>query len=163
MVYPELTCVGTDIDEDQIEVAKRRAKLYGVQDRCEFHCVAESAPLPLPDKSFDFCQCSSVLEYCLGDVRRFCIDEMVRLVKPQGLLFFSVPNRIYPFEIHTRWGWNYFPKWFYARYRGFQFLGSPETRPFPVSCNCIAFPWCNVPALVKSLCQESTSNARPIS
>ena len=47
MVYPELTCVGTDIDEGQIAVAKRRAKLYGVQDRCEFHCVAESAPLPL--------------------------------------------------------------------------------------------------------------------
>jgi ubiquinone/menaquinone biosynthesis C-methylase UbiE len=116
MVYPELTCVGTDIDEDQIEVAKRRAKLYGVQHRCEFHCVAESAPLPLADKSFDFCQCSSVLEYCLGDVRRFCIDEMVRLVKLNGLLFFSVPNRIYPFEIHTRkWGWNYFPKWFNAR------------------------------------------------
>ena len=117
MVYPALSCVGTDLDEGAIEIAKRRAELYGVQDRCEFHCVAEGAPLPFPDNSFDFCQCSSVLEYCLGfDVRKFCIEEMVRLVEPQGLLFFSVPNRIYPFEIHTRkWGWNYFPNWFNAR------------------------------------------------
>lgn len=117
MVYPELYCVGTDIDGDQIEVAKRRAKLYGVEDRCEFHRVGESAPLPLADNSFDYCQCSSVLEYCTDlPVRKFCIGEMVRLVKPEGLLFFSVPNRLYPFEIHTRkWGWNYFPEWFNAR------------------------------------------------
>jgi hypothetical protein len=41
---------------------------------------------------------------------------MVQLVRPGGLLFFSVPNRLYPFEIHTRkWGWNYFPKWLNAR------------------------------------------------
>jgi hypothetical protein len=40
---------------------------------------------------------------------------MARLVRPQGLLFCSVPNRLYPFEIHTRqWGWNYFPKFFNA-------------------------------------------------
>jgi hypothetical protein len=32
------------------------------------------------------------------------------------LLFFFVPNRLYPFEIHTRkWGWNYFPHWLCAR------------------------------------------------
>lgn len=117
MVYPELSCSGTDIDEGAIEVARRRAKLYGVEDRCEFHCVGEGAPLPFANSSFDFCQCSSVLEYCVAPgVRSFCIGEMVRLVSPQGLLFFSVPNRLYPFEIHTRkWGWNYFPKWFDAR------------------------------------------------
>src|SRR5689334_1823809 len=41
---------------------------------------------------------------------------MVRLVKPGGLLFFSMPNRLYPFEIHTRkWGWNWFPRLMNAR------------------------------------------------
>jgi SAM-dependent methyltransferase len=117
MVYPELSCVGTDIDEGAIEVAKRRARLYGVADRCEFHGVGEGAPLPFANDTFDFCQCSSVVEYCTDlPVRKLCIGEMVRLVKPEGLLFFSVPNRLYPFEIHTRkWGWNYFPKLFHAR------------------------------------------------
>jgi SAM-dependent methyltransferase len=117
MVYPHVTCCGTDIDAGAIEVARRRARLYGVADRCEFRCVGEGEPLPFGDDSFDFCQCSSVLEYCVAPgVRQFCTQEMVRLVKPGGLLFFSVPNRLYPFEIHTRkWGWNYFPKWFDAR------------------------------------------------
>src|SRR5262249_52052309 len=61
MVYPELSCIGTDIDENQIEVAKRRAKLYGVEDRCQFYCVASGTRLPFADNTFDFCQCSSVL------------------------------------------------------------------------------------------------------
>jgi ubiquinone/menaquinone biosynthesis C-methylase UbiE len=112
MVYPDVQCYGTDIDAEQIEVARERAKLYGVADRCEFRHIEESQPLPFPDDGFDFSQCSSVLEYVLDiKERTFCIREMVRTVANGGLLFFSVPNRIYPFEIHKRkWGWNYFPQ-----------------------------------------------------
>jgi hypothetical protein len=41
---------------------------------------------------------------------------MVRLVAPERCLLFSIPNRLYPFEIHTgKWGWNYFPKLLGAR------------------------------------------------
>src|SRR6266545_5798677 len=101
MVYPGLRCYGTDIDAGEIAIARERAKLYHVADRCEFHHVAASQPLSFDDGFFDFCQCSSVLEYAVTvDVRRFCIQEMVRLVKQDGLLFFSVPNRLYPLEIH---------------------------------------------------------------
>jgi SAM-dependent methyltransferase len=52
-----------------------------------------------------------VLEYVVdSDARRFCVREMARVLRRGGLLFCSVPNRLYPFEIHTRkWGWNYFP------------------------------------------------------
>jgi hypothetical protein len=36
---------------------------------------------------------------------------MSRAIAPGGLLFVTVPNRLYPFEIHSRkLGWNYFPK-----------------------------------------------------
>ena len=117
MVYPEISCFGTDIDERAIEVARHRAKLYGVENRCHFHCVSERVTSAFADNSFEFCQCSSVLEYCVSPGERsFCIQEMVRLVKPEGLLFFSTPNRLYPFEIHTgKWLWNYFPRWFNAR------------------------------------------------
>jgi len=117
MVCPDVYCTGTDIDADEIFMAKERAKLYGVADRCEFHHVRESEPLPFPDNSFDLSLCSSVIEYATEiDVRRFCVREMSRLVAPNGLLFFSVPNRLYPFEIHTgKWGWNYFPKLLRAR------------------------------------------------
>jgi SAM-dependent methyltransferase len=117
MVYPELSCYCTDIDAGAIEVAHRRAALYGVADRCHFECVVEGQELGFPNSSFDFSQCSSVLEYCVDPgVREFCVQEMVRLVRPGGLLFFSVPNRLYPFEVHTRkWGWNYFPRLLQAR------------------------------------------------
>jgi len=112
LVYPEISCWGTDIDAEEISVARERAELYGVADRCKFFTVDRGEPLPFENGSFDYCQCSSVLEYVVdADIRRFCIREMIRAVALDGLLFFSVPNRVYPFEVHTRkWGWNYFPE-----------------------------------------------------
>jgi SAM-dependent methyltransferase len=117
LLNPDVHCVGTDIDEQEILIARERAKLYNVADRCEFHHVRPSQPLPLQAGSFDFSLCSSVLEYAIeASVRKFCVQEMARMVARQGLLFFAVPNRLYPFEIHTRkWGWNYFPKLMNAR------------------------------------------------
>ena len=117
MVDPQVRCIGTDIDAQEIAVARDRAKLYGVADRCEFYHVRPSEPLPFADESFDFSLCSSVLEYATEKgVRVFCVREMVRLVRSGGLLFFSVPNRLYPFEIHSgKWGWNYFPRLLGAR------------------------------------------------
>jgi len=121
MVYPWISCSGTDIDAEEITVAPERAKLYDVADRCSFHRVRENESLPFPDASFDLCLCSSVLEYVVDrDARKFCVQEMARLIRPGGLLFMSVPNRIYPFEIHSwwrgkpNWGWNYFPKLLHA-------------------------------------------------
>jgi SAM-dependent methyltransferase len=117
MIYPDIRLIGTDIDPNEIVVARERAKLYKVADRCEFTHIEESGRLPFSDGFFDFCLCSSVIEYVVEtEVRRFCVQEMARLVKPGGSLFFSVPNRLYPFEVHTRkWGWNYFPKLLKAR------------------------------------------------
>jgi SAM-dependent methyltransferase len=116
LMYPNVTCTGTDIEPDEVAIAQERAKLYGVADRCQFQYIPADQPLPLQDGAFDFCLCSSVLEYAVDvDVRRFCIHEMARLMRPQGLLFCSVPNRLYPFEIHTfKWGWNHFPKLLHA-------------------------------------------------
>src|SRR4051812_275858 len=70
MVYPGISCFGTDIDETAVEVANHRAKLYGVEDRCHFQCVSKGASLPFTDNSFEFCQCSSVLEYCVSPGER---------------------------------------------------------------------------------------------
>jgi SAM-dependent methyltransferase len=111
-----VTFTGTDIDPMEVRMARERATLYGVADRCDFHCTSAGELLPFQDGSFDFCLCSSVLEYAVDvDVRRFCIREMARSLRPEGLLFCSVPNRLYPFEIHTRkWGWNQFPNLLHA-------------------------------------------------
>jgi SAM-dependent methyltransferase len=116
LVNPDVQCFGTDIDAGEVAVARERAKLYNVADRCEFHHVAPCQPLPFPEASFDFSLCSSVLEYAIEPgVRRFCVQEILRLAS-RGLMFFAVPNGLYPFEIHTgKWGWNYFPKWLNAQ------------------------------------------------
>jgi SAM-dependent methyltransferase len=112
LVYPDVICTGVDIKPREIAMARKRAELYGVADRCDFHSIAPGEPLPFDSATFDFCQCSSVLEYVVDkEIRKFCVREMTRLLRPGGLLFCSVPNRLYPLEIHTRkWGWNYFPK-----------------------------------------------------
>lgn len=121
LVYPELRCHGTDIDAEEIAVARERAALYKVADRCEFHHVAPNKSLPFPPGFFDLCLCSSVLEYVIErDVRKFCVQEMVRLLAHRGSLVVSGPNGLYPFEVHSwwqgkpNWGWNYFPGLFNA-------------------------------------------------
>jgi SAM-dependent methyltransferase len=60
------------------------------------------------------------LEYVTDPrARKACVQEMARVIKPGGRLFMSVPNRLYPVEIHSRkWGWNYFPRLMKARIVG---------------------------------------------
>jgi len=53
MVYPELHCYGTDVDADEIAVARERAKLYQVDDRCEFYHLREGESLPFANGFFE--------------------------------------------------------------------------------------------------------------
>lgn len=120
MVFPEARFHGTDISSVDVAIAEARAKLYGVDDRCHFEAIGEGQALPASSDQFDLCVCCSVLEYVTDPaVRRFCVQEMARVIAPGGLLFMTVPNRIYPVEIHKRkLGWNYFPKWLKAEAMG---------------------------------------------
>jgi SAM-dependent methyltransferase len=52
-------------------------------------------PLPFPSETFDKIIFSEVLEHLPDD--RGGLDEVVRVLKPGGLLFLTVPNRDYPF------------------------------------------------------------------
>lgn len=120
MVFPEARCHGVDIDATDVAIAVARAKLYGVGDRCAFERIDEGARLSEPDDRYDLCTCCSVLEYVTNvAVRRQCVQEMARIVAPGGSLFMTVPNRLYPIEIHSRkLGWNYFPTLLKARIIG---------------------------------------------
>lgn len=120
MIFPEARCQGVDIDAIDVSIADARAKLYGVGDRCAFEKIDEGARLPASDGLFDLCTCCSVLEYVADmAVRKRCVQEMARVVAPGGLLFMTVPNRLYPIEIHSRkLGWNYFPRLLNARIVG---------------------------------------------
>lgn len=120
MVLPGVQCQGLDINTTDVSIAHQRAKLYGVEDRCRFDEIGEGRSLPFPDNHFDLCMCCSVLEYITDPaVRKTCIEEMARVLAPGGMLFMTVPNRIYPVEIHSgKLGWNYFPRLLKARMVG---------------------------------------------
>lgn len=120
LIFPGLRCQGVDISPAEVAIGRERAKLFGVGDRCQFECIAPGQALPAPSDAFDLCTCCSVLEYVTDpDVRKFCIQEMARVLVPGGRLFMSVPNRLYPIELHSRkLGWNYFPKFLKARIVG---------------------------------------------
>jgi ubiquinone/menaquinone biosynthesis C-methylase UbiE len=120
MIFPELRCQGMDISPAEVSIGRARAALYGVGDRCRFDVVQAGQTLPVPGNAFDLCICCSVLEYIIDPaIRKLCVQEMARIIRPGGFLFVTVPNRLYPVELHShKLGWNYFPRLLKARIVG---------------------------------------------
>lgn len=151
MMFPEVRCRGVDISPAEVSIGRARAALYGVGDRCHFDVIQPGQILPIPSDAFDLCICCSVLEYVTDPaVRKLCVREMARAVVPEGLLFMTVPNRIYPIELHSRkFGWNYFPRLFNARIVGsseweIRSLARPHTlKVYHTSLLQLFTPWTN--------------------
>lgn len=59
---------------------------------------AASEHLPFGSASFDAILSHEVLEHVIDD--RICLEEMVRTLRPGGVIILFVPNRGYPFETH---------------------------------------------------------------
>ena len=61
------------------------------------------------DNSFDLIYSEQVLEHVLDLTAYY--SEASRLLKPNGVAYFSFPHRMIPFDTHTRtWFVHYFPK-----------------------------------------------------
>lgn len=58
----------------------------------------DAMALSLPDNSVDAVICAQVYEHVPDDARLF--NEIYRVLKPGGILFFSGPNWLYPIEPH---------------------------------------------------------------
>lgn len=56
--------------------------------------------LSFPDNEFDFVHCFTVLEH-VKDIEK-CIDEMVRIARPCGLVYINTPNYNFPYERHYK-------------------------------------------------------------
>lgn len=80
---------GVEIQRDRALEARGHAKgvVQGVGEQ-----------LPFADETFDVVFSHEVLEHVVDD--RFCVREMVRVVRRQGRIVIFVPNRLYPFETH---------------------------------------------------------------
>src|SRR5262249_6773981 len=86
--------IGADVDPAQIaECAARLGHLPGVR----FAQASALSPGPMPSApAWDVVTCMEVLEHCLEPERRRVIDELARLVAPQGLVVVSVPIQVRP-------------------------------------------------------------------
>lgn len=85
-----------DIDAEAVENARRRAPAADIRQ-------GDLADLPWPDETFDLVVCFEALEHVHQQQR--VLDELVRVLRPDGLLMVSSPNpRVYPagnpFHVH---------------------------------------------------------------
>jgi SAM-dependent methyltransferase len=87
---------GVDIEEELVAIAKEEAIAAGSSVHFTYY---EGTTLPFPDDSFDAALSVSVIEHVEYPVRYF--SEILRTVKPGGVLYLAFPNRLYPRETHT--------------------------------------------------------------
>jgi SAM-dependent methyltransferase len=87
---PHAGCViGLEYDFERAQEAHQRSSMV---------ITAAGEELPFLSNSFDSILSHEVLEHVRDD--RKYIEEMVRALKPGGIIFLFVPNRGYPFETH---------------------------------------------------------------
>ncbi len=100
---------GVDRSQAMIAQANRNLAVAGssLAGRVEFQ-VADGSSLPVPEASFDFVMCNSVLHH-LAEPQKL-LREMARLAKPSGAILLRDlrrPGRLaYPLHV-WRHGWHY--------------------------------------------------------
>jgi sterol 24-C-methyltransferase len=78
--------IGFNIDEVQLESAKKFASLSGLAERCQFIKANLNEPLPFEDASFNSLYQIQVLTYAKNKEKLFA--EMFRILKPGGKISF---------------------------------------------------------------------------
>jgi 2-polyprenyl-3-methyl-5-hydroxy-6-metoxy-1,4-benzoquinol methylase len=93
--------LGIDIDPKAIDICRMQASANDMPP--ENFAVSASEELPFENDYFDFVYCNSVLEH-VHDVE-MTVSEMLRVVRPDGLLFIKFPDYRSFYEGHYKVGW----------------------------------------------------------
>ncbi len=84
---------GVDPDHASLRIAKQQA------NQADLNIAhTDGISLPFAANSFDVAICAQVYEHAVN--QQALADEIYRILKPSGLLFFSGPNRLTPIEDH---------------------------------------------------------------
>jgi len=83
---------------EALEILKMKSAELGLDDADIQEGAAED--MPFADGSFDLVVCYMVLEH-VNDIRR-SIDEMIRVARPGGVVFLSIPDYLYFYEGHYK-------------------------------------------------------------
>jgi ubiquinone/menaquinone biosynthesis C-methylase UbiE len=71
--------------------------------------LVENEKLPCPDNSMDIVISNHVIEHVKNQALH--LREIHRVLKPRGVCYFASPNRVFPWEPHTRTLFlHYFPR-----------------------------------------------------
>ncbi len=85
--------VGIDIDEKAIKYAKNTFKNKGLSFKTD-----DAMKLSFKNNSFDIVICAQVYEHVPDDQK--LIDEIFRVIKPNGACYFAALNKYWPLEPH---------------------------------------------------------------
>jgi ubiquinone/menaquinone biosynthesis C-methylase UbiE len=78
---------GLDVSPDLLELARKRAELDGVAERCQF-VLADGGQAPFPDNTFDMILVQAVLHHVnMAE----CLAQLRRILKPGGHLVIVEP------------------------------------------------------------------------
>lgn len=99
---------GVDISTSACERWNRlTSEIFGYSNQRFF--AYDGFKLPLEDDSIDIVFSQQVLEHVRPEVLNSYYTEEVRVLKPGGLAFHSVPHRLVPYDSHTQtWLCHYF-------------------------------------------------------
>ena len=92
-VDKEINAVGMDLSLKDMKTAKSRIKDFSISENNKSSCVFGAGnihSLPFEDNLFDAVICSEVLEHL--DSLESAVSEIVRVLKPGGVLAVSVPR-----------------------------------------------------------------------
>lgn len=81
----EASLIGVDLSYKYLAIAQELTESLGLRAD---HLICDLAHIPLPEGCFDWVICNSVLEHVDEDV--LALQEMRRVLKPQGALFLTV-------------------------------------------------------------------------
>lgn len=91
-------CYGIDLTQEAIDNVRHRLHLYGLQ--AEDVQVADAELLPYSDNFFDLVYSWGVIHHS-PDTRR-CLEEIIRVTKPGGIIKIMIYNR-YSLFAYYRW------------------------------------------------------------
>lgn len=86
---PTATVVGIDREPVWVQKATKRAHALGLESRCEYR-VGSAENIPFKSSTFDMVTCQTLLMHVQDVAKVF--DELLRVLKPGGLLAVVEPN-----------------------------------------------------------------------
>ncbi|WP_282611113.1 bifunctional 2-polyprenyl-6-hydroxyphenol methylase/3-demethylubiquinol 3-O-methyltransferase UbiG [Pelagibius sp. Alg239-R121] len=101
-MFPQAEIVGVELVPELVELARHRARFYGVEARVTFSLSPEPSRLPTDIGQFDYIIFSAVFEHLLPEERETMLPVLWSYLKEAGIIFLDqTPYRWFPVEMHT--------------------------------------------------------------